>query len=203
MALLGCVPPATADDDDGGSCEAHKDCQGGEICEDGECVAVAGEACEEDRDCDGGEVCQDDVCVPAAGACTPVSSECTVSTECCDYDATPALGASACVNFAGDAACAHYCEQSSDCASDCCVQLEDEDIGACGAPEFCEGGADTGTTDPTDSESVGDGTGTTTVGWPDSASESSSVGDASTGGTTEPGTGGGGEEGGDSGPVPP
>jgi hypothetical protein len=135
MALLGCVPPAAADDDNGGggSCEAHKDCMGGEICEDGECVRVAGESCEEDEDCKGGETCDDEVCVPVEGACTPIGDECSASVECCDYDATPALGASACVDYGASMLCAHYCEVDDDCMSGCCAPLDGEDVGACSA----------------------------------------------------------------------
>ncbi len=62
--LMGCPP----EEDPVEECESNSDCEGGEVCEDSECVGVITE-CDDDSDCEEGESCDVGECVPVT-TCT-------------------------------------------------------------------------------------------------------------------------------------
>ncbi|MGM0577189.1 MAG: LamG-like jellyroll fold domain-containing protein [Myxococcota bacterium] len=69
------------------NCVLHEDCDGGQRCVDGACVAMTGEAtCTSDDDCDGGTLCdrEVDLCRPAVGAVLGAASDgaCELDRDC-------------------------------------------------------------------------------------------------------------------------
>jgi hypothetical protein len=122
----------------GASCTDSSDC-----CQSGANVNPGGARCISDdwkchSVCNGNSDCVSGCCVGVEGvsygvcaaasycSCRSVGESCTQNSDCCQKDALGDL----CIGSGIDQ-CTAKCYKSGDCASNCCVALENQSYGAC------------------------------------------------------------------------
>jgi len=74
---------------------------------------------------------------PPIDQCVPPGRVCEFSSDCCQTGAD--LGSNGAACLADDYLCHALCLSNSECVSDCCVELDGEEYGACVDPSYCAG----------------------------------------------------------------